>query len=1088
MSTDRDRSYATLWRRLRQRWKDSTAVALRPAGATLIAVCILLAALVVRVAPFGRYVTPDEPAWVYRSILFADAIVARDWAAVPSTGHPGVTTMWLGSAGVAVRHLIAPAQSRPHLNWIRRMAWLGPENAEAIRHLAFYLPFGRAAVALTSVLGLAVVYHLCVRLFDRRIGLLVLGLLAFDAFLIGHSGLLHTDALLATFSAICVFALLAATRPGERGWLWALLGGAAGGLAVGTKTLAVILPAFAVTVLCSAWLARRISFSRALGLASLWALACAGVFIALYPAMWSAPLATLRDLLAAPLYQSTTALTPTFFAGEYALEHGPGFYAVALPYRLSPIVLVGLIMGVVAFWQRKSLRLEMAWLWLFVLGYVLMLAVSTKKFDRYLLPVLPPLTVIAALALAGAGGERSRSKETPAAGHRRGRTGAALLPLLALIVLQLAMLLPFVTNPLMYFSPLLGGPWAARHLLPTDWGEGMGAAARWLDEQPNASELTVAAASVPSFAPLFTGKTVPIERASLADFVVGSAGAMFSQQPAHTTHLGFLDRVAIYTNTMVQEQSSFLTAQVEPGQAIVSDANTPLVRTYSGPGTVHPAANLPDERSVAALISELSSSNGRLWLVSDGGASSVTAEQIRRTLAVVGTQIATARVGSATISQYLIADPPITGARPYAATFGDQLVLVDTVLPAEPVQRRFSVTARWRTPGPTPTELYASLYLRDTDGHVWSEVGQPVVNDHAFPTTEWAPGEWTDIVMAMQLPEHIAPGKYSVLLTLTDSQGMQLGAWDATGEFRGVRVVLGDVAVAPPAVTGQAAPCPVGRQLVGGPFTACVVVPASVDVMSGDKVTLPVIWSATGQPSTEYSFRFRLLDPSGEVAFEQIDGLSSYPTSQWRTYDTSEARYYPRADPVLPAAQYTLTLNILGDGGHQVWSQDEQLASIRVLGRDRLFSLPTDISHPLDLTLGTVVHLRGFDLATPAAVLQPGDQVDITLYWQADGPTESGYTVFAQLIGPDGQAHGQIDRLPAAGAAPTTSWAPGQVIIDALVISLSESAPEGEYLIVVGLYDADSGDRLCIFDEHGRSVPGDRVILPIGFTVGGGHS
>ena len=136
-----------------------------------------------------------------------------------------------------------------------------------------------------------------------------------------------------------------------------------------------------------------------------------------------------------------------------------------------------------------------------------------------------------------------------------------------------------------------------------------------------------------------------------------------------------------------------------------------------------------------------------------------------------------------------------------------------------------------------------------------------------------------------------------------------------------------------------------------------------------------------------------------------------------------------------------------------------------MLGRDRLFSLPTNISHPLDLTLGTVVHLRGFDLATPAAVLQPGDEVDLTLYWQADGPTEVGYTVFAQLIGPDGQAHGQIDRLPAAGAAPTTSWAPGQVIIDALVVSLSESAPEGEYVIVVGLYDVGSGDRLLVVDE-----------------------
>jgi hypothetical protein len=59
--------------------------------------------LVLRVVPVNQYVTPDEPAWVYRSIRFADAVTAHDWAAIPVPGHPGVTTMWLGLVGVTVR-------------------------------------------------------------------------------------------------------------------------------------------------------------------------------------------------------------------------------------------------------------------------------------------------------------------------------------------------------------------------------------------------------------------------------------------------------------------------------------------------------------------------------------------------------------------------------------------------------------------------------------------------------------------------------------------------------------------------------------------------------------------------------------------------------------------------------------------------------------------------------------------------------------------------------------------------------------------------------------------------------------------------
>ena len=51
---------------------------------------VVTIALALRLAPVNRYVTPDEPAWVYRSIRFGQALAARDLAAIPDTGHPGV--------------------------------------------------------------------------------------------------------------------------------------------------------------------------------------------------------------------------------------------------------------------------------------------------------------------------------------------------------------------------------------------------------------------------------------------------------------------------------------------------------------------------------------------------------------------------------------------------------------------------------------------------------------------------------------------------------------------------------------------------------------------------------------------------------------------------------------------------------------------------------------------------------------------------------------------------------------------------------------------------------------------------------------
>ena len=225
-------------------------------GRWALVIGICAAGLLLRLAPLSRYVTPDEPAWVYRSIRFADALSARDWAAVPSTGHPGVTTMWLGAAGVAVQRLLDPAGSLAHLDWIRRLAWLAPENGDAFRHLAFFLPWGRVAVALVTTLGLVALYPLLVRLFDRRVALLAVGLLAFDPFLIGHSGLLHTDALLATFSLLALVAALNGLREPRRAVWWAL-SGLFTGLALLTKTLAVILLPYVLLLLVIATLTRR---------------------------------------------------------------------------------------------------------------------------------------------------------------------------------------------------------------------------------------------------------------------------------------------------------------------------------------------------------------------------------------------------------------------------------------------------------------------------------------------------------------------------------------------------------------------------------------------------------------------------------------------------------------------------------------------------------------------------------------------------------------------------------------------------------------------------------------------------------------
>jgi hypothetical protein len=325
-----------------------------------------------------------------------------------------------------------------------------------------------------------------------------------------------------------------------------------------------------------------------------------------------------------------------------------------------------------------------------------------------------------------------------------------------------------------------------------------------------------------------------------------------------------------------------------------------------------------------------------------------------------------------------------------------------------------------------------------------------------------------------------------------------LGAWDAQAQFQGVRSTLAEVEIGPPADPAGPASCTEGHTLTAGPLSACVPETADQKIPSGDTLTLALTWSAASAPEVDTRVRWRLLAPDGAVEFEHTADLCPYATSHWRAGDSFEARYDLRIDPALRPGHYRLVLNVLDLDGRAFWPADEEVTTVEITPRERLFELPAGISYPLDVTLGTGVHLRGYDLPLPSGEiqapsapsprpggcsLQPGDTLSLTLYWQFDGPTDIPYTAFVHLVGPDGRPHGQVDRFP--GGAPTTSAAPGQVIIDQITLPVDADAPAGAYRIAVGLYDAISGGRLSAIDGAGQPLPNDQAILPSTLSVSG---
>ena len=132
------------------------------------------------------------------------------------------------------------------------------------------------------------------------------------------------------------------------------------------------------------------------------------------------------------------------------------------------------------------------------------------------------------------------------------------------------------------------------------------------------------------------------------------------------------------------------------------------------------------------------------------------------------------------------------------------------------------------------------------------------------------------------------------------------------------------------------------------------------------------------------------------------------------------------------------------------------------------------IQHPLEVNLGDKVKLLGYDL--DATELKASGTLALTLYWKALAEMDTSYTVFIHLLDAEAKIWGQRDSLPGNGALPTTGWLPGEVIVDQYKVPIQPDVPLGQYIIEIGMYQAETGQRLAIINQK-RQVVDDRVLL-----------
>jgi hypothetical protein len=267
----------------------------------------------------------------------------------------------------------------------------------------------------------------------------------------------------------------------------------------------------------------------------------------------------------------------------------------------------------------------------------------------------------------------------------------------------------------------------------------------------------------------------------------------------------------------------------------------------------------------------------------------------------------------------------------------------------------------------------------------------------------------------------------------------------------------------------------VRKEISPGVYLVGYEISTNQPLVPGTGVDITLYWQAAAESSISDPFLlFTLTEPEGDT-LSSSEGwpTPSLPPDSWPTGKilvSQTSLYVPQVE--LPGKIFlnVQAANLPGQAAVTV-------SELQTVGGATQITV-AEVPDNEDVLFNEELRLRGYQL--PAEKYQPGETVNITLFWQVERTPTADHTLFVHLLDASGQLITQLDRPAGGTISPTSTWREGELWRDTYPVQLPEEAPNGQYTLRIGMYDWPSLERLPITNTNEDSWELEKIIIGSG--------